>query len=703
MPYAADPMSGRVLDGRYVLGPRIARGGMASVYEAHDRRLAREMAVKVMHDDLGDDTDFASRFVREARAAARISHPNVVAVTDQGDDDGRLFIVMEHVRGTTLRDEIRDHAPMSPARSLALLEQVLQALSAAHAQGIVHRDIKPENVLISTTGEVKVADFGLARALGADTQHTRANGAVIGTVSYLAPEVIEHGVADARTDVYSAGVLLFEMLTGLKPHAGDSAIQVAWKHVNEDVAAPSGSTGQHVPDYVDALVGAATSRTVDLRPADAKVMLMQVRRARAACEAGVLDDPELAADFRPGRRPADLDSIDYVDDAETLHMAPVKALVTTTEQQVGSGIPDDVSADETAVIRPVAQQRTMAAGPGVAVAPPPPPPRMQGQVPPARSTPPPPHPRSPGTPGGRPPRSTRSRRSRRGPVGLLIVVLLVAGVALAGWWLGMGRYTSSPGVINLSKGDAQQKVEEAGLEFEVIGREFSESVTRGSVLETDPAAGSRIVRGGTVEVVLSKGAERFAVPKLAGRTADEVEGVLAASNLGLGAMRQVWHESVPEGIVVKSDPSRGTELRRDSAVTVTVSKGPQPIDIPDFTGKSAGRAERRLSGLGFEVSITEENHDKVKEGRVISQDPASGTGYQDDEITLVVSQGPVMVSVPSVTTLPVETATEQLEELGFKVSTERTDLYIGWDRVVRQSPKASTSAAEGSTITLYVV
>ncbi len=301
MPYAADPLTGRVLDGRYEIGRRIARGGMASVYEAHDRRLARDVAVKIMHDDLGDDTDFASRFVREARAAARISHPNVVSVTDQGDDEGRLFIVMEHVRGSTLRAEIREHAPMAPARALALLEQMLQALAAAHGQGIVHRDIKPENVLISTAGQVKVADFGLARAVGADTQHTRAGGAVIGTVSYLAPEVIEHGLADARTDVYAAGVLLFEMLTGRKPHAADSAIEIAWKHVHEDIPAPSTCTDQHVPDYVDSLVQAATCRARDQRPADAKVMLFQARRARAALEAGVMDDPDLAVDFFPAR------------------------------------------------------------------------------------------------------------------------------------------------------------------------------------------------------------------------------------------------------------------------------------------------------------------------------------------------------------------------------------------------------------------
>lgn len=703
MSHDADPMTGRVLDGRYEIGARIARGGMASVYEAHDLRLARDVAVKIMHDDLGDDTDFASRFVREARAAARISHPNVVAVTDQGDDRGRLFIVMEHVRGHTLRDTVREHSPMAPARALALLEQVLQALAAAHSQGIVHRDIKPENVLISTTGEVKVADFGLARALGADTQHTRTGGVVIGTVSYLAPEVIEHGHADARTDVYAAGVLLFEMLTGRKPHGGDSAIQIAWKHVHEDVPPPSAGTDQHVPDYVDALVQAATARPSELRPADAKVMLMQTRRARAAVEAGVTDDADLAADFRP-TRPSPEVGIDYVDEPGTLHLPAVEV----PDSHRGMDNLEALADDETTIVRPAARRTATAAavvGAPVAVAP------TVTDLPAQAARPRsddigPARPAYGGPPGaGSAPRPAAPRRrgSRRGSALLVVVVLLVALVAVAGWWLGMGRYTSTPGLVNLSRGDAEAKAEAVGLELVVAGREFSETVTRGSVMETDPRAGARIVEGDTIEVILSKGAERYAVPKLAGRPVEEVEGVLESSNLGIDDVTEVWHETVPEGLVVGSTPPAGAELRRDATVEVAVSKGPKPVRIPDLTDKKADRAQSRLEGLGFRVNVTEENSNEVDEGRVISQTPSSGKGFKDDEIELVVSLGPVMVEVPTVTTMPVDDATEQLEELGFEVRTENTDLYIGWDRVVRQSPRAEESVPEGSTITLYVV
>ena len=216
----SDPLIGRVLDRRYEITARVARGGMASVYEAHDLRLDRTVAVKVMHPGLGDDDEFAARFVREARSAARLSHPNVVSVFDQGDDDGTVFLAMELVSGHTLRDVIRKESPMTPARALALVEPVLSALAAAHRAGLVHRDIKPENVLIADDGRVKVADFGLAKAVSTDTQHTATGGILIGTVSYLAPELVVSGRADARADVYAAGVVLYELLTGTKPHEG---------------------------------------------------------------------------------------------------------------------------------------------------------------------------------------------------------------------------------------------------------------------------------------------------------------------------------------------------------------------------------------------------------------------------------------------------------------------------------------------------
>ena len=292
-------MTGRLLDGRYRIGPRIARGGMASVYEATDLRLDRTVAVKIMHPGLGDDDEFAARFVSEARSAARLSHPNVVAVYDQGNDDGTVFLAMELIPGHTLRDTIGKEAPMSPARAFALLEPVVSALAAAHRAHLMHRDVKPENVLIADDGRIKVADFGLAKAVSAHTQHT-ATGVLIGTVSYIAPELVVEGRSDARADVYSVGVILYELLTGNKPHEGETPIQVAYKHVHEDVPPPS-RVVPGIPAYVDALVARATARDREQRPADAGVLLHHLRRVSSAVAAGVREDPDLVADLLPRR------------------------------------------------------------------------------------------------------------------------------------------------------------------------------------------------------------------------------------------------------------------------------------------------------------------------------------------------------------------------------------------------------------------
>ncbi|MCD6639378.1 MAG: protein kinase, partial [Nocardioides sp.] len=326
-----DPVTGRLLDGRYRIGSRIARGGMASVYEATDTRLDRTVAVKIMHPGLGDDDEFARRFVREARSAARLNHPHVVGVYDQGDDDGTVFLVMEFVPGHTLRDVIRKEAPMPAVRALALLEPVVSALAAAHRAGLIHRDVKPENVLIPDAptstgpgGAIKVADFGLAKAVSSETQHTATGGVLIGTVSYLAPELVVDGRSDARADVYAVGVVLYELLTGAKPHEGESPIQVAYRHVHHDVPPPSARV-PGIPDYVDALVARATSRDRSQRPADADVLLHHLRLVSQALREGLQSDPELTADLAPRAVPVD------TDDHDTTQSFDAAALALLTE------------------------------------------------------------------------------------------------------------------------------------------------------------------------------------------------------------------------------------------------------------------------------------------------------------------------------------------------------------------------------------
>ena len=653
----ADPMIGRVLDGRYRVGPRIARGGMATVYEATDLRLDRTCALKIMHSGLGDDDDFASRFVREARSAARLSHANVVGVYDQGDDDGTLFLAMEYVAGHTLRDLIRKEAPMTPAKALAVLDPILSALAAAHAAGMIHRDVKPENVLLSDDGRIKVADFGLARAISAETQHTATGGVLIGTVSYLSPELVVDGRADARSDVYAAGVVLYEMLTGRKPHEGESPIQVAYKHVHEDVPPPSRLV-PGLPSYVDALVARATARDRELRPADARVLLHQVRRVRAALDEQVDDDPELTADLSPVIPvQRDLGQDDYID-----YVREDVPTILTPSQAARAGRTDDTS---------------VFGGRPVAATPPP-------RRPAARPVPAP-------------------RRSRRGPVLLVLVLLLAIGAGVGGWWFGAGRYVNTPGVIDLTAAQAKAKVEAAGLGFKVGGRTYSETVAPGSVVSTDPAGGENVLRDGTVTALLSQGPERHEVPALRGMSLDQAQDALRDAGLTYGDPTYRFSETVARGVVLAADPKTGTRLKRDAAVDVVVSKGPRPVKVPNFTGKDAEAATRALEKRDLEVDTTEENSDSVDKGDVISQDPSSGTLFKGDTVELVVSKGPVLVEVPRVEGMGTKAATERLEAAGFKVETEKTQYYVGLEYVVNQGPDAGDKAPKGSTVTISIV
>ena len=655
---APDPMTGRVLDNRYRIGSRIARGGMASVYEATDLRLDRVVAVKVMHPGLGDDNEFAERFVREARAAARLSHPNVVAVYDQGDDDGTVFLAMELIPGHTLRDVIRKESPMSPARALAVIEPVLSALATAHRAGLVHRDVKPENVLIADDGRVKVADFGLAKAVSTDTQHTATGGVLIGTVSYLAPELVVSGRADARADVYAAGVVLFELLTGAKPHEGETPIQVAYKHVHEDVPPPS-SLAPGIPAYVDALVARATARDRELRPADAAVLLHQVHRVSHALAEGVVDDADLTSDLSPLR----------------LRIEAVEA----------PG-PDDTSPepfDSREFANLTTPIRTL--GPPDAA--------------PPRSAPPP---RTPTAAGPPPP---GRRRSRKGLVLLLVALLLVVGAGAGAWWFLDGRYTTTPGVLGMTQQGAESELDAAGLGAEVGDPAYSETVAKGRVVATDPDPGSRVLSGGTVTLMLSLGKERHDVPSLKDLTEDQAQDALTASHLGFGTTTEKWSDTVATGIVIASSPKAGTTLRPDAPVDLVVSKGPKPVKLADWVGKSADDAEEWFRAKGLKTKVaSEEFSDTVDDGDVISMDPKSATTvHRGDTVTLVVSKGPELVEVPSVRGQGVDAATEKLEALGFKVDTRSADGSLGLGFVWSQSPAGGDEVPPGSTITLSLI
>jgi eukaryotic-like serine/threonine-protein kinase len=680
MTSVGDPLVGHSLDGRYEIVERLARGGMATVYKAIDTRLTRTVAVKVMHVGLGDDAEFAHKFDREARAAARLSHPCVVSVFDQGQDVGRPYIVMEYVEGHTLRDLISREAPLTPLRALEVIEPILSALATAHEAGLVHRDVKPENVLISTRGQIKVADFGLAKAVTSQTS-TATQGLLIGTVSYLPPELVLSGRADARSDVYSAGIVLFELLTGVKPHTGETPIQVAYAHVHKDVPPPSTCrTAGPIPPYLDALIARATARDPDLRPHDAKVLLTQVRRVRSALREGLADDPELTQDLS-GLLMARRD--ESAEPTRTRADFEVTQLVATTGLAPSHPMPDRFAEGPT---DPMPQRlvpyRT------VLDAPPPAAPARAYQVSPEHLA------------------ATRDRRvraRRRGWIALLIVLILTTAATLTGWYLTEGRFTTAPALEMLSKDEAATVASKAKLQIQ-FDTAYSETIAAGLVTSTDPAAGSRILSGGDITAYVSKGPERYSMPTVAGLSQDAAVDALQNAHLVVGKVREHYSETVAKGLVIEASYARGQLLKPQTPVNLTVSQGPAPIKVANYEGKDAAKAIAALKKAGFEVKVDTENSDTVAKDLVIAQNPKSGTGVKGDEISLTQSLGPVLVTVPTVRGMGTKAAVKVMEAAGFKTRVRPAAInYLGVGYVVTSSPKARSQAPKGSTITLYVI
>ncbi len=654
-----DPLVGRVLDGRYSVQSRLARGGMATVYRALDSRLDRVVALKVMHPGLAHDEQFVFRFIREARSAARLNHPNVVAVFDQGADGGHVFLSMEYVAGRTLRDLLRERGQLRPREALEILESVLAALGAAHHAGIVHRDVKPENVLLADDGRVKVADFGLARAVSGASNHTSSTGVVMGTVAYLAPEQVVRGVADARSDVYAAGIVLFELLTGHKPYEGESAIQIAYRHVHDDVPPPS-SRRPGLASELDALVVRATSRDPDGRPEDARRFLAEVTAARRALSEDELDLDDTNLDD------TNLDDTDAAsaDAAATADRGSNRTLVvpipvTEPRRRLRDGHDGTDGTDRT--------DRTDRTGP-------------TGALP---STPP------------------RKRPRRRGLWALLVVLLLAAALSAAAWYYGTGpgSLASPPRLIKLSQQAAESKAQAEGFDVRVSRRVFDEQIPAGSVVTTVPGPTGRIHPGGTVGLVLSKGQERYAVPEVTGQSRAEASRRLTATHLTPGVATFAFSDDVNDGAVVSTQPAIGVRIKRNQAVTLVISKGVEPVPVPDAVGKTLAEAKTLLDAAPLRNAV-KQVYDKAPDGQVIKQAPSSGTAPKNSEVRLVVSKGPPPAPVPSVVDLKVDEALRRLHAAGFTVRRQGTGFL---NRVFDQSPNGGTTAPRGSTITIRTI
>ncbi|GGT22862.1 Stk1 family PASTA domain-containing Ser/Thr kinase [Streptomyces purpureus] len=590
-----DPLVGQLLDGRYRVDARIAVGGMATVYRAVDTRLDRVLALKVMHPALAADASFVERFIREAKSVARLSHPNVVGVFDQGADGAYVYLAMEYVAGCTLRDVLRERGALQPRAALDILEPVLAALGAAHRAGFVHRDMKPENVLIGDDGRVKVADFGLVRAVGAVTNTT---GAVLGTVSYLAPEQIEDGTTDTRVDVYACGVVLYEMLTGAKPHAGDTPAQVLYQHLNADVPAPSAAFPGLAAE-LDELVASATARSPEVRPHDAVALLGQVREARAR-----LGDEQLDLVPPSSRR----DDHDGSEDRTSVIPRPLPAAEHTSRLPAQPPAPPEPSR------APAPQRRglyltlvgvLLALGIGTGV----------WYINSGQFT------RVPAVLG----QSEAEARKRLTDAGLDVagVNRAFSGAYERGTVMGTdpepGQRIRGNGSVKLTisrgpeivkvpdlKGtplpQARRELAKAGLAPGVITTAFSQDIPRNAVISTDPKPGTERSPDSAVALVVSKGAP-IDVPDVAGASVASATETLQDLGLTVRVAPEQVHSPRAAGTVANQSLAVGSRAAKGDTITLTVSKGPRMVEVPDVTGEKADDAKARLIAAGFQVKV----------------------------------------------------------------------------------------------------
>ena len=603
-------LTGELIDNRYLLQRQIASGGMATIYAGLDTRLDRPVAVKIMHAHLANDEAFVSRFIKEAKATAALSHPNIVSIQDQGWNEGgppAVFLVMELVEGSTLRDYLNEKGSLTVEQTFQLITPVLSALSAAHRIGIIHRDIKPENILISKDGRIKVADFGLARNITMGQTMTAESSVVLGSVSYLSPEQVQRGVADARSDIYAVGIVLFEMLTGSKPYSGETPIQIAYRHVNDRI--PNIQTiKSEIPTSIAELVYEATAPNPDQRPKSAEELLNKLR--------------EIQAKIDPKRRQMSLE----------LDLPPIvnkknkrgKVSVTSALGGIKEKTSQLISTKPINISKPEDSIRT-----------------KKRKV------------------------SRRVRRNR-----IIALFLLIALIFGSYQILNAGKI-SVPSLVGMSQGEAKNDLKNLGLNIQVVEEVFSEDVAKGKIIATKPGGGGKISPAGTVGLIVSKGQERIIVPTLNGLTPDVASGKISDLGLSVGQINESFDMKVAAGFVIGTDPKDGSEVRRKSIVNLIVSKGVEQLALPSYVGKGGEQALSELNGLGFDVNVKYSFSDSIFKGQVITQRPErSDLISKGSKIELEISKGSEFVFVPNVLGKNKNDASVDLENLGLKVSTK---------------------------------
>lgn len=615
MTTSPDQLLGVVLDGRYRLDSILAKGGMATVFFAADLRLHRQVAVKVMHSALAEDSDFVRRFEQEARAAASLTHQHVVSVHDQGNDQSAnaIYLVMELVPGHTVRELLTERGPLTAIQALAVMDPVLQALSAAHEAGFVHRDVKPENIIIGDNGRIKVTDFGLARAISSTQSMATTRGLLIGTVAYLSPEQVEQGKATERSDIYSAGIVLFEMLTGKLPHAGDTPIAVAFQHVHADIPRPS-AVKTDVPTEMDYLVLKATARDPQKRFKSAEDFLDAVRKTREYLETG----KKLTSDFE-------------IEPKVENPQEQATVIIENTSDFSRPEVPDT----STLIIRkPKRRKKLVLVSLLIALA-------VGGyflwtgtqtKVP-----------QLIGLTKDQAQESLENSQlaaeielvfSEVVPEGIVISANPASGSSVSkstviNLQISKGpEYLSVPNLTGLSLDEVRKILTDAGLQLGQVTYEYSSDTKKELAIAASPAFGELAKPNSVVSVILSKGPEPVAIPALVGIS--EIEATTKLSELGFKSITVVkeFSNTVATGVVISQTPEASTLQLPKVTITLTVSKGIKPVSVPNIIGLTKTAAIQTLTNakLGYEIigSTTCANGYKKNTRKISQQSVVAG-------------------------------------------------------------------------------
>lgn len=597
---SSDPRIGAVLGGRYRLDAPLASGGMATVYRGTDEILGREVAVKIMHPSLATDHGFVERFRREAQTAARLNHPNVVTVHDCGDVDDTLFIVMELVEGTTLRELLSDFGRLDPQTARHMVAGVAAALDHAHTKGLVHRDVKPENVLVTPDGHVKVVDFGVAKAL-ADEGSRLTGERALGTMAYVAPEQLGGTDVDARADVFALGVMTYEILTGDVPFTGDTPTAVAAARLGRSVPSPG------ISPEIDGAIARAVAPAPD-------------------------DRFETAGEF--------------------------------ARAMGGEGAPEHL-------------RQTMEVDPSPTM-----PPLPTTLLPSGHS------------------QGPRPRRRRRWPWVVLAMLVLAGGAAAA--YTGLVPQTVEvPDLGGLTPEAAEGALAERGLVVGDTSESFSDRVEAGTIVATSPEAGVTAERDSAVDLIVSKGPQLYGVPDVTGDPVEEARTTITESGFEIGGEVEEFSDA-PAGTVVRQDPPGG-EARQGAEIDLVVSRGPELVTVPSVSD-DPDAAESRLEDLGFEVTRVNEFSDSIPEGRVAGTSPGPGNeAPKGSEVTLVVSKGPRTFDMPNLVGMQLDAAKAEAESMGLVVANTYAVPGSGnpSGEVQGQNPPAGTEVKKGTEIDLY--